>query len=443
MKIDSVAAGMRSVTVLCCCGTALVALSLLARQAQFADDFDRFVPITYAQGLVYALGAWMLLQAWPQDFDERILLGVILVVAVMLRLIALATPPNFLSTDVYRYVWDGRLQAAGVNPYLHIPADPVLEQFRDEGIYSHINRIDTAPTIYAPFAQIMFFAITRLGESVTAMRLGMLGFEAVTVLALAALLKRLRLPMRRLALYLWHPLPVWEFASGAHVDAMMLAMALVALVAAMSGRRGLAWALLAAATLTKFLPLVMAPALYRRWDWRMPAAFLAVAVLLYALYASAGWRVLGFLPGYASEEGLTQGEGLFVVALLREIGLSPLAAMLFYAAIALAVLAALTIRSLSLNRDVETMPTLAASLATATLVLISPHYAWYFCWLVPFICFVPRVSLMYLTCSVFYLYASDSSSVWTGLVIYGPFLALLAIEQLRLPSPRLQEGSIS
>lgn len=443
MKLEARGGTLQSMRGLCGCAVALIGLALIARHAQWFDDFNLFVPTVWAQCLVYALSAFLLLQRWPSAGDGRILLAVILCVAVILRIIALATPPNFLSTDVYRYVWDGRVQGAGINPYLYIPSDPAVASLRDDAIYPHINRLYTAPTIYPPFAQMVFFAITRFAESVTSMRLAMLGFEAIAVLALAVLLKRQRLPVHRLALYLWHPLPVWEFACGAHVDAVVLAMSLLAIIAALSNRRSLSGALLAAAALTKFLPVAIAPALYRRWDWRMPAAFLVVVVCSYALYLSAGWKVLGFLESYAAEEGMTQGQGVFIAMLLQDIGLAPLPALLGVAAIAAAVLGTMAIRALSRNRDMEAMPALAAGLAIATLVLISPHYPWYFCWLVPFICFLPRASLIYLTSAVFYLYLTDEPfGLWTGLVIYAPALALFVFEQRRFFMPLLQQGSI-
>jgi hypothetical protein len=31
-----------------------------------------------------------------------------------------------LSTDIYRYIRDGRVQGAGINPYLHLPVDSQL-----------------------------------------------------------------------------------------------------------------------------------------------------------------------------------------------------------------------------------------------------------------------------------------------------------------------------
>ena len=56
---------------------------------------------------------------------------VVLLVAAALRLPLIVSPP-FLSTDIYRYVWDGRVQAAGVNPYRYLPADPALASLRDD-----------------------------------------------------------------------------------------------------------------------------------------------------------------------------------------------------------------------------------------------------------------------------------------------------------------------
>ena len=165
VKLEAGTARCQSMRGLCGCAVALVGLALVARHAQWLDDFDLFVPTVWAQCLVYALSAFLLLQRWPcrpamaASFSPSIIL-----VAVILRIVALATPPNFLSTDVYRYVWDGRVQGAGINPYLHVPSDPALASLRDEAIYPHINRLYTAPTIYPPFAQMVFFAVTRFGR---------------------------------------------------------------------------------------------------------------------------------------------------------------------------------------------------------------------------------------------------------------------------------------
>src|SRR5262249_2944353 len=140
---------------------------------------------------------------------------VILSVAAAMRLLVLAAPP-YLSTDVYRYVWDGRVLAAGINPYRYIPTDPHLAPLRDRTIFPKINRANYAATIYPPAAEAIFFAVTRISESLAAMKVASVFFEAIAVLLLLRLLALAGLPAVRVIVYAWHPLPVWEFAGSGH-----------------------------------------------------------------------------------------------------------------------------------------------------------------------------------------------------------------------------------
>src|ERR1700677_75014 len=125
---------------------------------------------------------------WPRGT-----LGAVLGVAIVLRALLLIPPP-ILSTDIYRYVWDGRVQAADINPYRYIPADPALASLRDPVVYPQINRADYARTIYPPLAEAVFAAVGRISDSVTAMRLAILGFEAVGIICLLRLLPFAGLP---------------------------------------------------------------------------------------------------------------------------------------------------------------------------------------------------------------------------------------------------------
>ena len=75
----------------------------------------------------------------------------------MFRLSVLWVTPGFLSDDIYRYVWDGLVQQAGINPYHYPPEAPELGFLRDETIFPMINR-KSALTIYPPAAQLFFRA---------------------------------------------------------------------------------------------------------------------------------------------------------------------------------------------------------------------------------------------------------------------------------------------
>ena len=170
-----------------------------------------------------------------QSAPARQSLWLIFAVAVLLRGILLFTEP-LLSTDIYRYIWDGRMQAAGINPYRYVPADAALNALRDATIFPNINRADYAVTIYPPVAQIFFLAVTRVSESVTMMKLALLACEAVTVVFLFRLLRDLGRPVTRLVGYLWHPLPLWEIANSGHIDALMIALLMMGLWLGLSGK---------------------------------------------------------------------------------------------------------------------------------------------------------------------------------------------------------------
>ena len=170
----------------------------------------------------------------PSALHSKRALWLIFGVAIVLRAYVLLFDP-LLSSDIYRYVWDGRVQAAGINPYRYFPADEALAFLRDGTIFPHINRADTAVTIYPPVAQFFFLIVTRIGENVTVMRLALLGCEAVTVTMITLLLRRMNRPVTRVIAYLWHPLPLWEIANSGHVDALMVALMLLGLWIALTG----------------------------------------------------------------------------------------------------------------------------------------------------------------------------------------------------------------
>jgi len=410
----------------------VLALSMVGGAfALFAENHDTVVYLTLAQGALYAFFAWSL---WREKSlltgrrNQRYLLYLI-GLAVFMRAALLFASPH--STDICRYIWDGRVQADGVNPYRYVPADPALAHLRDPMIYENVNRKEYAPTIYPPAAQAVFFLATRFGETVAMMKAAMLAFEALAIFALIELLKARRLPTALVSLYALHPLAVWEIAGSGHVDSVAIAFTLLALLAAEKGYRFASGAALATGALTKYFPLALAPALYRRWDWRMPAAFAATALLLYLPYLSVGRKVFGFLGGYAGEE-LGAGDGFYLVALLKWMGFGRAAFPVFCA------LAALTLIFLALRsgfRDNPGKPDVAGafSIAVASTVFFSPHYAWYFLWLVPFLCFFPRPSVFWLTLSATALYRLEWPITLLGASIqYAPFAALLILENLKL-----------
>ena len=428
----------------------LLALLLLTGEAfglaaQFDHDLTGFIIAALLQGAVWAAAAAIV----AYGAGGRSVLALILATAMLLRLGALAAPV-YLSDDIYRYIWDGRVQAAGINPYRYIPTDTHLAPLRDEAVFPNINRNNYAPTIYPPVAQMLFLLATRFGETVPAMKLVLVAVEAIGIGALFFVLRAAGAPRENILLYAWHPLPVWEIAGSGHLEAAVVAFVALALAAALGGRRAWSGAALAAATLVKFFPLVLVPALWRPaksnlGDWRWAAGFAAVIVAGYLPYLGVGSRVLGFLPTYLAEENLASGSGFWVLDLVRRDFPVPVAV---YFAVAATIMTVLAIGALRRPADPLASLPWATALGTAAVLFASPHYAWYFVWLVALLSVGPWWPAFWPTLTAVLLYWDPETGhipIWVGFAIYGGFVILacadIARRSVHARRSREQHGS--
>ena len=333
-------------------------------------------------------------------------------VGIALRLALLPTAPT-LSGDVYRYIWDGRVVAAGFDPYTHVPADPALAALRDPAQYGLIDKRDYAVTIYPPVAEVLFALVTRISSSVAAMKVAMVLLEGVAVLAMARLLARLGRPPGWLALYLLHPAPLWEIAGDGHADAAVLAALFGALAWGGGAARPFGAALaMTFGALVKPTAALGLPALWRPWRVVLPVAVLAVVALCYLPFAlSAGAGVVGFLPGYAREQGLDTGGGVLALALLEAAGL-----VRPWMAAGYGLLAAAALLLVSLWTRRRGNPSLRAALggtallATLFLFLLTPTFPWYFLVVAPFPALLGLWSPFVLTTGGFLLYSFNADA---------------------------------
>jgi alpha-1,6-mannosyltransferase len=361
-------------------GVVIVGTTLVTPFAFKAYGDNAFIALSMAAGLL-AIVATCLADRLPVGRALWLIFGL----GIALRIYVLMFDP-LLSSDIYRYVWDGRVQAAGINPYRYVPADPALAFLRDGAIFPHINRVDAAVTIYPPVAQFFFLIITRIGESVTVMRLALLGCEAVTVSLIMLLLQHLNRPMTLVVAYLWHPLPLWEIANSGHVDALMVALMLLGLFIALTGHALRGAAVIALSMLVKPFAAPAFAGIWRPWDIAMPLAVIAVLALCYLPYASVGWGVFGFLTqGYLIEEGIRDGNDLWLLSLWR---------LLFGEhqgdVVAYIVLSALVLLFMGVTVARRSDRTIASALAGINMLLliallfVSPNYPWYFLVITPF-----------------------------------------------------------
>jgi alpha-1,6-mannosyltransferase len=367
-------------------------------------------------GIPFLLAVWLVFRrgAFPRNT-----LWIIFIAAGLFRVFLLPLDPPRLSTDIYRYIWDGRVQGSGVNPYLFLPVDPQLAGLRDKEIYPRINRKEYAHTIYPPMAQMFFFVATRVTQSVVGFKTIFIAIDLVTIGLIAATLRAVGQPAERVIVYAWHPLPIFEFAGSGHIDALMIFFIAVALWARVRGKFGLVGFALAGAALVKLIPVVLLPAFYKRWDRKLPITFAATMVLCYLPYSlGAGVQVLGFLPQYAQEEGLQNGARYYLLLLIDSIldwcGVVHEMPPAVFNGLALALLAVIAVWVLFRqeplgkgNDEIEVRWISSAFfLAFVFTVLLSSYYPWYYSWLAVFLCFVPNSAALALTLIVWPLYRS-------------------------------------
>lgn len=365
-------------------GGTLVAVTVAAGFAFKAWGDNGFIALAVPAAMLVLPATRM-----AERSETKRALWLIFGVAIALRVVALSFEP-LLSTDIYRYVWDGKVQAAGINPYRYVPADPALASLRDSAIFPNINRADYAVTIYPPVAQAFFLLITRLGANTLVMRLALLACEAATVLIVLRLLKRLRLPQTRIVAYLWHPLPVWEIANNGHIDGLMVCLMFLGIWLAIGGRAIRGAIAIALAGLAKPLALPVLAVIWRPWNWKMISAVIATAGLCYLPYLSVGRGVLGFLTkGYLVEEGVSTGGGLWLLDLWRLAFGVHRGDVVVYMAFAAAVVMAFALSVWRSPRRGDAFDLAGINrLLLAVLVLLSPNYSWYFLVLVPFLALI-------------------------------------------------------
>ena len=377
--------------------------------------------------LLYVLAISIVLRSRPND---RLLVVLVLGFALFFRVSLLASPV-VLSSDVYRYLWDGRVQWAGISPYRYTPAAAELAPLRDETIHPNINR-PGKPTVYPPGAEVAFALVALVSpDSLVGWRAFLLATEAVTVGLLLALLRRAGETPATVIVYAWSPLVVFEGVQAGHVDLALIPLILTALLLRQGGSSVRAGIALGAAVLMKLYPLVLLAAWWRRRDWRFPVAVAATVALGYVPHAATvGLGALGFLPEYL---GKAEDHNIGLRALLTyPFGLTGELARAVAIALFFGLMAGAVAWIGRANGGDAGGLTRAGALAVATYLLLVPTsmHPWYVLWMVPFLCFRRWPAWLYFSGAVTLSYMSyvvepTPMPWWAWLAEYGPLYALL------------------
>jgi hypothetical protein len=331
---------------------------------------------------VFVAAVWLLARL---HLPARRAMWIVLGAGVVFQLIALTQQP-LTSDDDYRYIWDGKVQLAGIDPYRYAPNAPRLAflheplLFGTPGHCAHLIpagctaiNLPSVHTVYPPVAQAVFVLVRIASFGGHGGRLPFQLVAAAGVMCVSWLLARRALrgdrPMWLVALWAWCPVTISEFGNNAHIDWLAVLLSVLALTAAANRRAGLAGLLLGAAIATKLYPVIVLPALLRRRPavvLATAAGFVAVSYVPHVL--AVGTKVIGFLPGYLHQEGYSSGARLL---LLDAVFPQPFDVVLG------GLLAAAVAGWAWRRTDPDAPEHTVVALAGAAFLIATPNYGWY------------------------------------------------------------------
>ena len=365
----------------------LVALVICSRSSGGTGSPSSLIPLLVA-GVAYLLAIREFFHA-PQ-YPRHVVL-VCLALAAIWQSAFLFTPPG-ADDDVHRYLWDGRVQRLGYNPYEVIPADRALA-----GLHTPETRGLNNPEVSSPYpagAQLFFRAVTAIHESIFAFKIAFVLCDVAIVFLLLQMLRRNGEAEHWVLAYAWHPLVATNGVGSGHVDILGVLLLLVSIAALARSWRMIAAIAFAMAVAVKFLPLVLAPLYWRRVRTRDATIAALVFVGLYLPFLR-DWRTPGWhLPigsiGTFVQRFRFNGP---VFGMLQHLVNPQIAAGV---ALALGLATAAWFRRKPESREAEQWAwPMAASLVCAPVV-----YPWYLLWLLPFLRSISTVPLIVWSISI-------------------------------------------
>ena len=389
-----------------------------------------YVIIFLFLSVLYLTGVFLVIKLTQRAESSWKLAGVIVFFAIIFRLCLVPSDPSVLSKDMYRYIWDGRVQQDGINPYLYPPEADALKHLRDDRIYPNINRKDY-PTLYPAGAQIFFRIFYALvGDNVTAYKGIMVFFDVFTLLALTALLRVLDLNTTRIIIYAWNPLAVFEIAYSGHLEGLTVFLMTAALYLCSLHKKIPATIMLALSAAVKMYPALLLAALLNQSN-RIKGiiTFSATIIILYLPFLGAGVKTSGFLPVYLKNpyESFNLGLKTFLMRLIPGLDYY-LVSLAFIIALAVAGLLVL----LKDKKDIDVMRYSYILVGLLMILMPASLHPWYVILIVPFLVIYPNPAWLIFTCTVTLSYLKYTSPkgimpTWILLIEYLPLFSLLAI----------------
>ena len=376
-----------------------------------------------------------------------------------------------LEDDYQRYLWDGGVVAAGLDPYRYSPLTVlegrvpfVYNKLRDHA-YPIVERINHPElrTIYPPGAEGAFALAHMISPwSLTAWRGLILVFETISFLLLLGILFHLGRDASWITLYWWNPLVIKEMMNSGHMEAVLVPLLLGSVYLLLKQRLMSSSLLMALAASVKFWPALLLPLIWRqmvhRPTHRPTGLLLSVALALLIgvgtvwPYLSSGLNESSGLVAYA--QNWTTNSLIFPLIetgfewLLSPLGLAAYTPFIARGAVGLVLLSVVFHYVRGPGEGEEAVLFQLFSLVLLIFLMSPAQFPWYFLWVAPFLAVYPLYSLCLMVPMLafyyfgFYLMVHDLSESWRFPVVamsWIPPLLLLIFDFKRVKERRLAQ----
>jgi hypothetical protein len=385
--------------------------------------------------------------ATPRFSRRVVVIG--LVLAAVWHIEFLRVPAG-ADDDIHRYVWDGRLQRLGYNPYIVVPSDPAAK-----GLHTPETRNLNNPDLPSPYpagAQLVFRAVTTIQESTFAFKVAFVVCELAIVFVLLDVLRCTGQGAHLVLAYAWNPLLAIEVAGSGHIDIVGALLLVVSTAALVRRWRATAAVGLGLAIAVKFLPVVLLPLYWKRVRIRDAALAAAVVGLLYVPFLNHGRIPIGSLGTYVQN---FRFNGPVFAALDRVAPPQLLLGLAVLVGLVTATWQRIRSAAPELSPDLFAWDLFAWPMA-ASLLCAPAVFPWYLLWLLPFLMSASTLLIIIWTVSIFPTYVQwhfralgrpwGALPSWVMLLEYGCVAiagAMIALRRLMRPAaPRYSNGLV-
>jgi len=358
---------------------AILWLALTVSARHFGDrGGPSFLASLAVAGIVYLLAIHEFFST-PRFPRRVVVVGLLLSAVWHLQFLQIPSGPD---DDIYRYVWDGRVQRLGHNPYTVVPSDPAVRELHTNETRK-LNNPDL-PSPYPAGAQFFFRAVTAIHESALALKVAFVASDFAIVFVLLDLLRRSERGAHLVLAYAWSPLLVIEVAGSGHIDIVGALLLVVSFAALKRHSRTIAAITFGLAVAVKLLPIVLLPVYWKRVRMRDAVLSAALVALLYLPFLDQGRFPIGSLISYVQTFRFNDPVFASLERVVPQIA-AGLPALVGF-------LTAMRLRSMSADAVVWPM--------TASLLCAPVVYPWYLLWLLPFVQSVPTLPIIVWTVSI-------------------------------------------